>query len=95
VANIASSAKRNRQSIKRRHRNKHFRSAVKTATRRLREALDTKDAAKIQTAFREAESTIGRARSKGVLHASNASRRVARLAIAVAKVTGSKRAAAQ
>ena len=46
MANIASAAKRNRQSQKRRLRNKHFRSLVKTATRRLREALETKDAAK-------------------------------------------------
>jgi small subunit ribosomal protein S20 len=88
VANIASAAKRNRQSLKRRHRNKHYRSIVKTATRRLREALAGKDANKIATAFREAEASIGRAKSKGVLHARNAARRVARLAVAVSKATG-------
>jgi small subunit ribosomal protein S20 len=93
VANIASAAKRNRQNEKRRQRNKHYRSIVKTATRRFRDALVTKDATKISAAFREAERTIGRARSKGVLHARNAARHVSRLAIAVAKATGKAAAA--
>lgn len=84
MANTASAAKRHRQSERRRQRNKHFRSMVKHATRVLREALSSKDPGKIQTAFRDAASTIDRARSKGVLHARNASRRIARLATHVA-----------
>ncbi len=87
MANTASAAKRNRQSLKRRHRNKHYRSTVKSATRKLREALATKDAGKIAAAFREAQATIDRAKSKGVLHARNAARRIGRLAVAVAKAT--------
>ncbi len=92
MANIASAAKRHRQSEKRRVRNKHFKSTVKGATRALREALGSKDAAKIEKAFREAASTIDRARSKGVLHARNAARRIGRLAQAVAKVVPARTA---
>ncbi len=86
MANIPSAAKRHRQSEKRRLRNKHYRSTVKTATRKVREALATKDTSKIHSAFREAESLIDRARSKGVFHPRAAARRISRLAQAVAKV---------
>lgn len=87
MANTASSEKRNRQTQKRRVRNVAVRSHVKTAVKKVREALDTGDAASAKQALAAAERAIGSASSKGVLHKNAASRRISRLAKAVAKTT--------
>jgi len=52
---------------------------VKSAVKKAREALASKDPAKLQEALRAAERTLDKAASKGVLHKKNASRRIARL----------------
>ncbi len=86
MANTRSSMKRARQTVKRAARNSTHRSALKGAIKKAREAIAAGDKAKAETAFREATSMIDRARSKGIIHARNASRRVARLAhLAAAK----------
>jgi small subunit ribosomal protein S20 len=51
----------------------------------LRNALQGKDAAAVQTEFREAVSVIQSLATKGIIHTNQASRRVARLAAAVRK----------
>lgn len=79
MANTKSAEKRNRQALKRRARNTSVRTAVKTAVKKAREALATKDPAKIQEALKSATRTLDKAASKGVLHKRNASRRIARL----------------
>ena len=79
MANTKSAQKRNRQALKRRDRNQSVRTQVKSAVKRAREALASKDPAKAQEALRAAERTLDRAASKGVLHKKNASRRIARL----------------
>jgi small subunit ribosomal protein S20 len=79
VANIKSAQKRNRQALKRRARNQAVRTQVKSAVKRAREALASKDPAKAQEALRAAARTLDKAASKGVLHKKNASRRIARL----------------
>lgn len=84
MANTKSSEKRNRQAQKRRARNASVRTTVKNAVKQVREAVASKDPAKAKEAFLAATKTIDKAASKGVLHARNASRRVARLAKAVA-----------
>lgn len=80
MANTKSAEKRNRQAQKRRARNTAVRTQVKTAMKKAREAIASKDPQKMKDALREASSTINKAASKGVLHARNASRRIARLA---------------
>jgi len=48
--------------------------------KKAREALASKDPARIREAIAAASRTLDKAASKGVLHARNASRRIARLA---------------
>ncbi|MBX7099195.1 MAG: 30S ribosomal protein S20 [Myxococcaceae bacterium] len=84
MANTRSAQKRNRQMIKRRARNTTVRSAVKTALKKAREALAAGDAGKAKEAVSAATRMLDRAASKGVLHARNASRRIGRLATALA-----------
>jgi small subunit ribosomal protein S20 len=79
VANTKSAQKRNRQALKRRARNQAVRTQVKSAVKKAREALASKDPAKFQEAIRAAARTLDKAASKGVLHKKNASRRIARL----------------
>ena len=79
MANTKSAQKRNRQALKRRVRNQAVRTQVKSAVKKAREALASKDPAKLQEALRAAERTLDKAASKGVLHKKNASRRIARL----------------
>jgi small subunit ribosomal protein S20 len=86
LANTVSAEKRNRQSQKRRTRNVAVRTGVKGAVKRVRDALAGGDAAGAKAALQAAERALGRAASKGVLHKNAASRRIARLAHAVAKV---------
>ena len=90
MANTASAEKRNRQAQKRRARNIGVRTGVKSAVKKVRDALEKGDAAGAKTALKAAERTLDRAASKGVLHRNAASRRIARLAHAVAKVGGTK-----
>ncbi|MGB8931107.1 MAG: 30S ribosomal protein S20 [Anaeromyxobacteraceae bacterium] len=90
MANTASSEKRIRQTLKRRDRNVAVRSSVKTAVKKLREALEKGDLAAAKTALAGAEKALGSAASKGVLHKNAASRRISRLAHAVAKKATAK-----
>lgn len=90
MANTASSEKRNRQTLKRNARNTAVRSSVKTAVKKLREALDKGDAAAAKVALPAAEKALASAASKGVLHKNAASRRISRLAHAVAKTATAK-----
>lgn len=76
MANHKSAEKRARQSEKRRARNRHVNSGVKTAVKAFRQA----PAEERESALRRAESVIRRAASKGVLSKKQASRRVSRLA---------------
>jgi small subunit ribosomal protein S20 len=85
LANTASAEKRNRQAQKRRARNVQVRTGVKSAVKKVREAVEKGDAAAAREALVAAERAIGKAGSKGVLHRNAASRRISRLAKAVAK----------
>ena len=80
MANTKSAQKRNRQAQKRRARNTSVRTTVKGVVKKAREAIASKDPQKAREALLQATKTINKAASKGVLHARNASRRIARLA---------------
>lgn len=85
MANTRSAEKRNRQAQKRRARNVQVRTGVKSAVKKVREAIARGDGAAAKQALHTAERAIGKASSKGVVHRNAASRRISRLAKAVAK----------
>ncbi len=85
MANTASAEKRNRQAQKRRARNVQVRTGVKSAVKKVREAVAKGDAGAARQALAVAEKAIGKASSKGVLHKNAASRKISRLARAVGK----------
>jgi small subunit ribosomal protein S20 len=84
LANTASADKRKRQALKRRARNVQVRTSVKNAVKKVREALNRGDAAAAKAAFPGAEKALSIAGSKGALHGNAVSRRISRLAKAVA-----------
>lgn len=86
MANIKSAKKRILTSQKRAAANKAVKSGVKTSVKKVRAAIEAGDKAAAKEALKAATSTIDKAGSKGVLHANNASRKVARLAAAVDKM---------
>jgi small subunit ribosomal protein S20 len=78
MANIKSQIKRNRQNEVRRVRNKSVSSSLKTTTRKIDQAVAAGEST--DELFREAQSKIDTAVSKGVLHKRTAARKKARLA---------------
>jgi small subunit ribosomal protein S20 len=90
LANTRSAEKRNRQSQKRRARNQGVRTRVKSAVKKVRESLERGEQAAAQEAFKAAARVIDQASSKGVVHRNTASRKIARLAKAVAKSAPAK-----
>jgi small subunit ribosomal protein S20 len=87
LARIKSGVKRHKQSLKRRIRNRHVRSTVKTAVKDVRSDIAGGAGEKIAELLSNAASVLARAGSKGVLHKKTASRKVSRLAKAVHKAT--------
>lgn len=85
MANHASAEKRFRQSQKRRVRNNARRSQVRTAVRKLHDAIASKDQ-KISEVLQSTTSTLMRASKTGILHKRTASRKVARLSRQVHKI---------
>jgi len=75
--------KRHRQSLKRRARNRHYRTMMRNRVKAVRTAVDEGDLPAAQEAFKEAMSVIHRVASKGVIHRNQAARRISRLNAAV------------
>ena len=80
MATHKSARKRVRQTVKRRARNRHVRTGLRSAVKNAREAVAEGDAEKVPGALRDAESALRRASSKGVIPRKRASRLVSRLA---------------
>ena len=74
-----SAIKRARQNEKRRLRNQHVKSVVKSAVKKVRTALEEKDVEGAQKALLSTISLIQRAHSKGVYHKNTSSRKISRL----------------
>jgi small subunit ribosomal protein S20 len=87
VANHKQAEKRNRQRLKRRERNLHYLSALRTYMKRVRKALDAGEVDKAKEALPAALTAIGRAYSRGVIHNNTASRYASRLTRAVHSAT--------
>ena len=90
MANTRSAEKRNRQAQQRRLRNTAVRTRVKTAVKRVRDAITAGDPAAAKAAFQKASRVLDSAASKGVVHRNSASRRISRLAKAVAHAAPAK-----
>ena len=78
MANHRQAAKRHRQSLKRRVRNKHWLSTIRHAVRDVRQAA-ADGATDAGEKFATAEKLLRRGASKGVVHQRTASRTISRL----------------
>lgn len=86
MANIKSAKKRILVTQTKTDRNKAIKSGVKTAIKKVEAAVESGDKAAAAEALTAATSTIDKACTKGVYHKNNASRKVSRLASAVAQM---------
>lgn len=83
MANHPSAEKRNRQRITRTARNRAVSSSVRTFVKRVRVALEAKNAGDAAAALKVAIVEIDQASSKGVVHPRAASRTISRLSAQV------------
>lgn len=75
---IRSAAKRARQDVRRRDRNKGYRSAARTAVKRARVSIEDSEP-EAKEAVRSAFVALDKAAQHGAIHANNAARRKSRL----------------
>ena len=80
MANHKSAIKRIRQNEKKRMRNKSVRTLLRTRFNQFENAIKEGDVAQAETLFRNAESALHRAASKGIIPRSRAARKTGRLA---------------
>ena len=85
MANIKSAKKRAKTNEIRRKQNIARRSDIKSATRKVLDALAVNDVPLAKTLLREAEAKIARARGKGLFKKNTASQKISNLAKKVAK----------
>lgn len=74
MANTIQAKKRARQAEAHRERNTAQRSALRTSIKKVLKAVESKDKAAAQSAYREAVATIDRSAGKGLIHKNNAAR---------------------
>jgi small subunit ribosomal protein S20 len=86
MANTKSAKKAARQIARRTAINKARRSRLRTAVRKVEEAISSGDRAVALTAMVEAEPAIIRAGQKGIVHRNAARRKVSRLAHRIAQL---------
>ena len=80
MANIKSQIKRVKTNEKRRQRNKSVRSAVRTAVRKFREAVEAGDTEQATQLQRAAARALDKAAGKGVIHKNQAANRKSAMA---------------
>lgn len=86
MANTKSAKKAARQIARRTVINKSRRARVRSAMRKVEEALTAGDRSRVLTAMAEAEPALIRAAQKGIVHRNAARRKVSRLAQRIAKL---------
>jgi small subunit ribosomal protein S20 len=86
VANHKDAAKRARQSLVRRLRNRAYRTMMRNRIKAVREAIASNNLEAAKTSFNAAMSTIHRIAGKGIIHRNQAARRISRLNAAVKKL---------
>ncbi|HJM69025.1 MAG TPA: 30S ribosomal protein S20 [Candidatus Babeliales bacterium] len=91
MANIKSAQKRVRQSIKRRQVNLARKTDLKTAVKKVLNAIEKGDTVvKLKELMKDAEIKLARAKGKGLIHAKTASRKISRLSKKVMGVANKK-----
>ncbi len=80
MPNIKSSKKRAKQSEKRRMRNYARKSDVKTAVKKVLDAVESKDAESAKNLLSIAQAKLARAKGKGLFHRNTVARKMSRLA---------------
>jgi len=86
MANTKSARKATRVIARRTEVNKARRSVLRNSMRKVEEAIASGDRTVAMAAFKAAEPVIMRAAQRGVVHKSNASRKVSRFAHRIAKL---------
>ena len=86
MPNTKSAKKRLRQNIKRRERNRYYVRRMKTEARKVIEAVAEKNLEAAKEQLRVAMKWIQRAAARGAIHKNEASRRMSRIATAVAQL---------
>jgi small subunit ribosomal protein S20 len=86
MANTSSARKATRVIARRTEVNKNRRAVLRGSVRKVEEAIASGDRTAAIAAFKEAEPAIMRAAQRGVVHKSNASRKVSRLSRRIAKL---------
>jgi small subunit ribosomal protein S20 len=79
LSNSSTAAKRHRQNIKRRIRNRMLKSELRTNTRKLLELVQSRSTEDAKKQYVSVAGLLDRAVSKGVLHKNTASRKKHRL----------------
>lgn len=83
MANTAQARKRARQSVERNKHNSSLRSMLRTAIKRVRQAVESGDKANAGAVLQKATSVIDRVADKNIIHKNKAARHKSRLAAAV------------
>lgn len=86
MANVPSAEKRNRQRLKRRGRNLYHLTTLRTYVKKVRAAIEAKDAGKAAEALKVAASIIDKAAQRGAIDKKTASRKISRLTLAVRRL---------
>jgi small subunit ribosomal protein S20 len=86
LANIKSSEKKNRQRIRHEARNRTQKSAMRTAIKALRAAIESKNVDQARKLLAPAVRLVDRAGRRGVIKSRSASRAVSRLTVAVNRI---------
>jgi len=79
MANSAQARKRARQTVKQRAHNASLRSTLRTAIKRVRQAIAVGDKTAAQDVFRKSVSVIDRITDKKIIHKNKAARHKSRL----------------
>ena len=79
MANIKSAKKRARQAVKRNMHNVSQRSMMRTAVKKVVKALEAKDKAAAEAAYKNAEAALDSSATKGLIHKNKAARHKSRL----------------
>ncbi|WP_322998349.1 30S ribosomal protein S20 [Castellaniella sp.] len=83
MANSAQARKRARQAVAQNKHNASIRSMLRTAIKRVRQAIDAGDQAAANEVFRKASSVIDRVADKQIIHKNKAARHKSRLSAAI------------
>lgn len=83
MANSAQARKRARQAVAHNNHNASMRSMLRTAIKRVRQAIEAGDKAAANDVFKQATSVIDRVADKRIIHKNKAARHKSRLSAAI------------